>query len=171
MTDSVERTAQSGVGMIEVLVALLVLAIGVLGYAGLQLAALKGAEVAHVRAMGTGIAQDLLERMQANPEGDYTVGGLWDEGYEMGATPQGWLACINGTCSVAEMVSWDVNSVRWTAANTLPGGRVLATPCPFSPAVICVAVSWGEQSPDDCITNDGVLDDLGAECVVMEVAR
>ena len=41
---------QRGVGLIEVMMALLVLAIGVLGYAGMQLTALKAAEDANNRS-------------------------------------------------------------------------------------------------------------------------
>ena len=44
---------QTGVGLVEILVALLVLAIGVLGYAGLQLSALKGSESAQTRAQAS----------------------------------------------------------------------------------------------------------------------
>ena len=60
-------SVQKGIGLVEILVALLILAIGVLGYAGLQLAALKGAEEANNRSQATLIGQDALERIDSTP--------------------------------------------------------------------------------------------------------
>lgn len=72
--DAVVR--QTGMSLVEVLVALLVLAVGVLGAALLQLNALKQTDSAlrstHIRF----IAHDLLERMRANPEGRYALASL-----------------------------------------------------------------------------------------------
>ena len=59
---------QRGVGMVEILVALLVLAIGVLGYAGLQLNALKSTESAQIRSQGTALARNALEMIVVNAE-------------------------------------------------------------------------------------------------------
>src|SRR5690606_39003965 len=81
---------QQGVGLVEVLVALLVFAIGVLGYAGLQLGALKGTEVAHARALATGVSQDFLERILVNPDGNYIDASLWSEDYPDFDEPDGW---------------------------------------------------------------------------------
>ena len=63
----VAATRQRGVGMMEVLVALLVLSIGVLGYAGLQLRALDSTDETYMRSQAMAIAQDAVERMMANP--------------------------------------------------------------------------------------------------------
>ena len=162
---------QSGVGLIEVLVALLVFAIGVLGYAGLQLGALKGTEVAHTRALATGIAQDFLDRILVNPDGDYVDADLWSDAYPDLDEPEGWKSCISGACSADEMAAWDIDSVRWHAVRTLPAGRVSVLPCKSSSAMSCVVVAWGEQTPEDCLTDSGVAKGMDVECVVMEVVR
>lgn len=61
------RARQSaGFSLIEVLVSFLVLSIGVLGMAGLQLNALKFNQTAAVRSQATFLAYDIAERMRAN---------------------------------------------------------------------------------------------------------
>jgi len=55
-----------GMTLIEVLVALLVLAIGLLGLAGLQLTGLKANHSAYLRSQATLLAQDITERMRVN---------------------------------------------------------------------------------------------------------
>ena len=65
---------QRGVGMVEVLVALLVLAIGVLGFSALQLRALQATAEATDRTMAMNLARDLADRIRINRLGlaDYT---------------------------------------------------------------------------------------------------
>lgn len=73
MEESRGTGCQRGVGMVEVLAALLVLAIGVLGYAGLQLRALKGATAAQTRVRAVMLARSALELMRVNPGRDYNA--------------------------------------------------------------------------------------------------
>lgn len=60
---------QRGVGMIEVLVTVLIIAIGLLGLASLQVASMKNTNNAHYRALATIYAYDMVERMRSNPDG------------------------------------------------------------------------------------------------------
>jgi type IV pilus assembly protein PilV len=68
---------QSGIALIEVLVTVLVLAIGFLGLAGLQLTALRNNSSAYERSQATMLAYDIIDRMRANRNaalnGDYSV--------------------------------------------------------------------------------------------------
>ncbi|MGE4534171.1 type IV pilus modification protein PilV [Halomonas sp.] len=59
------RHRQSGFTLIEVLVALLVLAIGMLGVAAMQLKAVQGAHMAYQRSIASLAAQDAQERLWA----------------------------------------------------------------------------------------------------------
>ncbi len=60
---------QKGSSLIEVLITLLVFAVGMLGMAALQLNALQGSSDSAQRSQSTWILQDLAERIRANPEG------------------------------------------------------------------------------------------------------
>lgn len=58
--------AQTGAGMIEVLVAIVILSIGLLGLAGLQTAGLKSNQSASFRSTASILAYSILDSMRAN---------------------------------------------------------------------------------------------------------
>ncbi|WP_412548645.1 type IV pilus modification protein PilV [Pseudomonas sp. MWU13-2105] len=62
-----KRHRQAGVSLIEVLVAMLVLAVGLLGAAALQLNALRYTDSSTTSTQASFIAYDLLDRIRANP--------------------------------------------------------------------------------------------------------
>ncbi len=69
------RAKQAGVTLFEVLVAVLILAVGMLGAASLQLNAIRYNTSAAHATQASFIAYDVLDRMRANPErlADYSV--------------------------------------------------------------------------------------------------
>jgi type IV pilus assembly protein PilV len=151
---------QRGVGLIEVMMALLVLAIGVLGYAGMQLTALKAAEDAN----------NFLTNEAAMAA--YTNVDDWpDRSVTPGKKPAELNDCITKSCSSDDLASWDINMLAWQAANRLPGGMIAVDECQHAAGISCVVISWNEDEPGDCMTNDGVNTDEGTSCVVLEVAR
>lgn len=60
---------QRGSSLLEVLITLLVFAVGMLGMAALQLNALQGSADSAQRSQSTWLLQDIAERVRANPEG------------------------------------------------------------------------------------------------------
>lgn len=70
MTD---RRAQRGMSLIEVLVALLILGVGLLGAAAVQLKALKYTDSARMASQASFVAYDMLDRIRANAGADYSV--------------------------------------------------------------------------------------------------
>lgn len=68
---------QRGAGMVEVLVAVVVLAIGLLGIAGMQLGSLRSNHSAWMRSEATLRALDIMDAMRANQaaavNGDYDI--------------------------------------------------------------------------------------------------
>lgn len=168
------RKQQRGVGLIEVMIALLVLAIGVLGYAGMQLTALKAAEDANNRAQATLLGQDALERFLANETAmaTYTNVDEWpDESTTPGEKPGELNDCITSSCNADDLASWDISMLAWQAANRLPAGMIAVDECQHAAGISCVVISWNDDVPDDCMTKDGVNTDEGTSCVVLEVAR
>lgn len=61
--------AHKGVGLVEVLVALVLLSIAVLGFVALQVRAVAASNEASMNVQATNIAQDLAERMRMNRSG------------------------------------------------------------------------------------------------------
>lgn len=67
------KRAQDGMTLIEVLVALLILSVGLLGAAAFQLNALKYTDSARMTSQASFIAYDMMDRIRANSAADYTV--------------------------------------------------------------------------------------------------
>ncbi|MDI2592059.1 type IV pilus modification protein PilV [Pseudomonas sp. N3-W] len=67
------KRAQEGMTLIELLVALLILTVGVLGAAAIQLNALKYTDSSLMSSQASFIAYDMMDRIRANSGADYTV--------------------------------------------------------------------------------------------------
>ncbi|KAA0969922.1 type IV pilus modification protein PilV [Pseudomonas sp. ANT_H12B] len=67
------KRAQEGMTLIEVLVALLILGVGLLGAAAIQLNALKYTDSSRMTSQASFIAYDMMDRIRANSKADYTV--------------------------------------------------------------------------------------------------
>lgn len=63
---------ESGMTLIEVLVTTVILAIGLMGAAMIQLGALKFTDSSRMTSQASFIAYDMLDRIRANPAADYT---------------------------------------------------------------------------------------------------
>ncbi len=82
------RRGAAGFTLLEVLIAIVVVALGLLGLAGLQVFALKNNQSASLRVAATNLTTDIIERMKANVDGvtsynrpdssDYTTGEVDD---------------------------------------------------------------------------------------------
>ena len=112
---------QCGLGMIEVLVALLVFAVGLTGMAAVQLAAGRHSLESGQRSFATGLASDILERMRSNP------GALLHyAGAELGAGEQAFAAaCDRQPCDARRLAARDL--YEWDQLlRGYPGQLVLA---------------------------------------------
>ena len=67
-----QRT-QRGMTLIELLVALLILTVGLLGAAAVQLNALKYTDSSRMTSQASFIAYDMMDRIRANSAADYTA--------------------------------------------------------------------------------------------------
>ena len=67
------KRTQEGMTLIEVLVAMLILGVGLLGAAMIQLNALKYTDSSRMTSQASFIAYDMLDRIRANSGADYTI--------------------------------------------------------------------------------------------------
>lgn len=98
------RSAQSGLTLLEVLIAVLVLSVGLLGVAGLQLAGLKNGQQSYQRSQVSILAYEMADRMRANRSEAY-VGSYVIDNTGVGAAPA--LDCSTAACTTAELAAWD----------------------------------------------------------------
>jgi type IV pilus assembly protein PilV len=133
------QARQNGMSLVEVLVALVVLSVGMLGIAGLYVEEMRANRTALTRTQAVSLANDMADRIRANPRG-----GIDYEG------PATLHACVAGVqCSSQELAQDDVARWRTTVAATLPNASVPVID--FTPAVglgrpdrYDIVVSWIE---------------------------
>ncbi|WP_414058561.1 type IV pilus modification protein PilV [Pseudomonas sp. HR96] len=70
------RGRQAGFSLIEVLISVLILAVGLLGAAAIQLNALKFTDSSRMTSQASFVAYDMLDRIRANPNGSYVLANL-----------------------------------------------------------------------------------------------
>lgn len=176
----VPGSRQRGFSFFEVLIAALILGIGVLGFAGLQVRALDSTNVAHFRAQATVLAMDMSERIRMADVGAtldhtaYEVETWWDGSIPVPAgVPSGWSqsdSCLRTTvggtpCNEAAIVRADVLEMRYLVRELLPGGNMSVRPCDGGTTLTCVFVGWaGQDATTDCVF--GTPND---DCVALQV--
>ena len=111
-----KRKRSHGFTLLEVLVAMVVLSIGLLGLSGLQTSSLRNNHSAFLRSQATLVSNDIIDRMRANR--DSASGGAYDIAY--GATPTS-STCTSG-CSAANVANADLAEWR-SYVERLPGGQ------------------------------------------------
>ena len=156
-----DRYFPQGFSLIEVLVALLVLAIGLLGLAALQTTGLKFNHQSYERTQAVLQAYDIIDRMRANKSGTgSTVNSTYDS-VTLGATP-GSTDCTTATvppgCNGTQLAEYDLR--QWNNANAgmLAEGRGAIckgtftndsnnypTACNTTGSIYRVALTWREQ--------------------------
>ncbi|MGH8250594.1 MAG: type IV pilus modification protein PilV [Steroidobacteraceae bacterium] len=130
---------QRGATLIEALVALLVLSIGLLGVAGLQVQALRNNHGAHLRSQATVLAQDILDRMRANR--DAALGNAYV--IAVGATPTGT------TLADFDLVAW-----KQSLADILPAGDGAVV---MAGNVATITVQWTDRLGADTFATETEL--------------
>ncbi|MET4695124.1 type IV pilus modification protein PilV [Endozoicomonas lisbonensis] len=142
-----KNTRQQGFGLIEVLISLLIFALGILGIAGMQGQALRVTQDSLQRSQAVWLAYDLAERMWANPEG-LEAGNLYQTtatsaavaGYCAGTPP---TSCIGSTCTSNQMVEYDIFDLICNNPGIV--NPQLALTCAATPCIdgaVTIDVSW-----------------------------
>lgn len=103
-----------GFTLVEVLIAVLVMGIGLLGLAGLQTTGLRGTLGAAQRSEATRLAYEIADRMRANPAG--VAAGAYDNQAGTGDD------CLHGACSPTQLAGYDLAQWLATLGARLPAG-------------------------------------------------
>ncbi|MCC6302970.1 MAG: type IV pilus modification protein PilV [Gammaproteobacteria bacterium] len=110
---------ERGFTLIEVLVTVIILAIGLLGLAGLQLGGLRYSFSAYQRSQATIMANDIVDRMRANRT--VAEAGAYD--IDIGDDPSN-VNCTGAgkNCSASSMADADLYEWKQALAAVLPTG-------------------------------------------------
>ncbi|WHP04877.1 type IV pilus modification protein PilV [Acinetobacter corruptisaponis] len=181
---------QQGMGLVEVLVALLLLAIGILGFALLQVRALNSSIEASKRVQAMGLAKDIAERIRANQEGltkdiesapdangDKKIYKAYVEAFtgNESLSTYNYSTCFGTAvaCNSENFAKEDAKQVLYKAYQM--GMKVGLSQCAGTGIQrnrYCVYVAWDNTNPkdgsndNDCSQNGNYRSD--SKCIVME---
>ncbi|MDH3532228.1 MAG: type IV pilus modification protein PilV [Gammaproteobacteria bacterium] len=125
---------QRGFSLVEVLIALVILSVGMLGIAGLYVQSMQAGRTSMFRHNAVTLAGDVADRIRANPRAGIA--------YQGGGADNG---CVGADCSELEMAAHDIMLWRAQADGTLPGGDVTVVfDDTVFPPEYTISVDWVE---------------------------
>lgn len=178
------RAGQHGMGMVEVVVSLLLLAVAILGFSAMQMRAVKATDETLIRSDAMVAVRNIAENMRLHPTQTMKIKYLMAiSRYGTAASPDAYASAIpnNPRADCAKLDCTEVQQVEYTAhqAMKLAADNQMmlnAMLCPGNNSElmrICLIASWGQTKPTvgsgdtDCISELGAYN-RGSSCVVLE---
>jgi type IV pilus assembly protein PilV len=143
----IARKHAKGFSLVEVLIALIVMSVGMLGIAGLYVQSMQAGRTSMLRHHAVNLAGDIADRIRANP----TAGAA----YIAGTGTNNSCVAGNTDCTPAQMAANDIFLWQAQAAEFLPamgdGSQqvVIAFDAAATPPTYTVTVRWDEPTPDN----------------------
>ena len=144
---------QRGITLLESLVAIVVMALGILGILGVQMRTLSDTQTGVRRAQAIRLIEDMGERMKANPS---ALANLSSYVSNFAASPT-VPSCASG-CTAANLATYDVAVWKRTVRESLPLGKASIFVAPGEAdgnrRQLGVIVAWRENERDGMSTTD-----------------
>lgn len=140
-----------GFSLFEVLVALVILAIGMLGIARMLMIAHKSNSSSYVKQQSIQSAYDIVDRIRANRQaavdGNYAVNNIVANGTPtLPSAPS--TNCDSSTCSTTQLASYDTWNWLSTSVAQLPNGCAsISTAVAGINTLVTVTIQW-DDSPN-----------------------
>ena len=156
----ITNTKLSGFTLLEVMIALIIFSIGLLGLAGLQAAGIRSNQISYSRTIATQLVYDMADRIRNNPGIDYSS-----------TTPGG--DCISAPCSSTAMADFD--RLEWNTAINNPDSPLRNSVGFISQSTsggitfYTVAIGWDEDRAGITATGCSPAAPAGIVCVVIDV--
>lgn len=160
---------QMGVGMVEILVALLILAIGILGFIALQYRAVEATAEGTNRVQAVNLARDLAERIRIN----HGIFSKYQTELQTAANQETFTKnCFNEYCNSSELADFDVSRIALKARSV--GMTINLLDCQgTNNGRQCIYVAWNDTSATDGTgTGDctsGTNYNPNSTCLIMEI--
>lgn len=139
-----ESDRAAGFTLVEVLVALVVMAVGLLGIAGLYVEGLRAGRTSVYRTIAVSVAADMADRIRSNPAGTYVGTGPPGPGVNNG--------CVNGAGDCTPDAMAEDDWFRWFAdmQGRLPAGAnaSIATQNLAPLTQFTITIAWPEAGQD-----------------------
>ena len=154
------KNRQQGVSLVESMIALLVISIGLLGIAALQITAMKQNSSALNHSQAVWVGYNMADRIRANVAQFATYAGV-----DTNSTYT--QDCMSGPCTNAQMVTSD--AAEWsTQVKNLPGGRGLVT---GTATRLVVSVMWDDDGTGATGTGCGNNPSVDLTCYTVTLVQ
>ncbi len=153
---------QRGDTMIEVLVTVIIIAVGVLGAAALQITTLKNLSSSHSASVAATVVEDFSERMRANP-----IAALADD-YVHTAAPAAFPDCVANACTPPQLAVYDMGSWWVQLTRLLPVGSAQVTRNAGTNTFV-LTVRWDDDRSGSTGTNCPTQSTNDLECYQFNV--
>ncbi len=132
------RSLQQGFTLVEVLIAVVVLSVGLLGVAKLVMSAIHADDSAYMRGQATQLAYEMLDQVRANRP------AALDGGYALGPA---YSDCITGPCTDDVLAQLDLFNWQGRLSQALPTGTgtVAIAPDGNNDEVATITVKWDDS--------------------------
>ena len=130
------RHQQCGFGLVESLVALVVISVGMIGIASLYGQGLRASSTAFYRTHAVNLAADMADRIRVNRLGGANYGGA--------AAPNGCDVGGGVNCTPAQMAAHDLSVWQAQVATLLPAGAGTVQVAGTTPPTYTIRVTWQE---------------------------
>lgn len=184
------RFGNSGFSLIEVLIAILLLAGGVMGAAGMQLTALRTTQQSSFHTAAFQLASEMADRMRANDsqmklddsDNPYLAVDYYSAADAEPSVPH--VLCYELSCDGEELAIFDIYTWQMRIRAALPGGRAVI--CrddePWQPGrtlrwecsgdaesglPIVVKLGWHAKNPDGSSAADAAGSDVPAVALIV----
>lgn len=157
------RFSQRGISLIESMVAIVVMALGILGILGVQMRTLTDTSTTVRRAQAIRLIEDLSERMKVSPNALLTIKS-YESGYSKKAGDMTASDCGSATCTPVEQAAYDLKQWKTTVEQSLPGGQASIFLAPGETVEanrrqLGIMIAWRENERD---TAAAYKDDIDA---------
>ena len=136
--DPSAQRRQRGISLIESLVAIVVMALGILGILGVQMRTLTDTQAGVRRAQAIRLIEDLGERLQNNPD---ALGNL----SVYTTKPTSSDDCASTPCAADKLATYDIKQWRTNVASALPAGQATVFIPKGGPRQLGVLIGWNEN--------------------------
>lgn len=166
-----------GFSLMEVLVAVFVLALGVIGAAGMQLAAVRTTQQSRFQSNAIQIASEMADKMRANAsqmklaDGDNPFLSVSYASASDTAPGAPDKQCYAVECADSELAAFDIYDLQKRVKSLLPSGRVVicrdSAPWDVDTGAfnwtcdaddkgpVVIKLGWQEKAPDGTLVNPG----------------
>ncbi len=138
--------------LVEVMIALVILSVGLLGLAGLQIHGLRGTAGSNSRVQAVFIISDMAERMHANPVATNTNLSYAAVILTASACGKAPTDCNTSSCNSTQLAAFDKVDVCQSMAANLSPGAIMTINCDATalcvsspvPSTHTLTLSWNE---------------------------